>query len=193
MSKYEKMYLISEQEYNAHLIQPTVILPSYKTPVEKGEKHSFKMLGEKYDLKANQLYKEILKYWHVNDRNEWFEKHDDTLPISSTNIVDLISYAIKSTLTDQPYGWNTFVEYLKSHKDIPRTLLNQRAKDDIKGPVTVAPVATPAAPVDIPTPIVPSHAVVISKEHIPHQKLKLRSTNKKGSGFQIGKGFKIYF
>ena len=67
-TKYEEMYLISKQENNMHLIQPQVTLPKYKSPEEKFEDRSFKILGSQYENKANQLYKDILKYSCVNEK-----------------------------------------------------------------------------------------------------------------------------
>ena len=61
-SKFEKMYLISEQEYNMRVIQPQVTLPSYKTPDMKRDERSFKMLGNKFEITADQLYRDVLKY-----------------------------------------------------------------------------------------------------------------------------------
>ena len=108
MSKYEKMYLISEEEYN--LRGPLgVTLPTYKSPDEKAEERDFKFLGT-LENKAKLLYDVILKYSRTNDRNEWYENRDDTLPVAGTNIVDLITYAIKAT-GNQPYGWYIFLEF----------------------------------------------------------------------------------
>jgi hypothetical protein len=82
------------------------------------------------------LYQEVLKHSRTNDKGEWFEKRDDTLPIAGTNIVDLISYAVKLG-TSKPYGWNAFVEFLKVKKNIPRTLLTKRVRDSLSEPPEV--------------------------------------------------------
>ena len=149
VSKYEKMYLISEQEYNMRLIQPQVTMPTYKTPDMKAEEHSFKTLGDKYETKANQLYKEILKW--VNDKNEWYEKRDDTLPIAGTNIVDLISYAVKDGIVSKPYSWSSFVEFLKTHPSVPHALLTKKVSEELEGPKAV-PLSGTSSSAD-PTPI----------------------------------------
>ena len=121
-------------------------MPVYKMPDEKAEECSFKMLGSKYENSANQLYKEVIKYSHVNDKNEWYEKHDDTLSIAGSNIIDLISYSVKPGITDKPYSWNVFVEFLKLHKNIPHILLADRVKKELKEPKEVPLVAAAVAP-----------------------------------------------
>ena len=58
-NRYEKMYLISEEEYN--LRGPaSVTLPTYKAVEEKALERDFKTLGI-LENKANQLYNVILK------------------------------------------------------------------------------------------------------------------------------------
>ena len=53
MSKYEKMYLISEEEYN--LREPLVVtLPTYKLPDEKALERDFKFLAT-HENKAKLL------------------------------------------------------------------------------------------------------------------------------------------
>ena len=146
---YSKMFLISEDEYN-NLRAPTMMTaPFYTAPDRKAEERDFKHLGEALESKAKQLFSSILKYSRVNDRNEWFEKRDDPLPISGTNIVDMITYAIKKPGVRDPIpnGWNSFVEFLKKNKAVPRSLLRKAVQDMLTEPkVHVQPVAA-AAPV----------------------------------------------
>ena len=153
MSMYEKMYLISEQEYN--LREPLgVTLPTYKTPDEKALERDFKFLGN-WENKAKLLYDAILKLSRVNDKNEWYEKREDTLPVAGTNIVDLISYAVKGT-GDQPYGWYLFVEFLKKNKSIPRSLLAKKVVDSLDSTITTVPLGgtqpSPQTPEPTPAP-----------------------------------------
>ena len=157
MSMYEKMYLITEQEYN--LREPLgVTLPTYKSPDEKALERDFKFLGN-WEDKAKLLYDAILKLSRVNDKNEWYEKREDTLPVSGTNVVDLITYAVKGT-GDQPHGWYLFVEFLKKQKSIPRSLLAKKVIDSLDNTITTVPLgggptvvpSTPAPPQPAPAP-----------------------------------------
>ena len=148
MCMYEKMYLITEQEYN--LREPLgVTLPTYKTPDEKALERDFKFLGN-WEDKAKLLYDAILKLSRVNDKNEWYENRQDTLPVSGTNVVDLITYAVKGT-GDQPHGWYLFVEFLKKQKSIPRSLLAKKVVDSLDGTIPTVPLGgTPPPPVLTP-------------------------------------------
>ena len=137
MSKYEKMYLISEEEYN--LREPLgVTLPTYKSPDEKALERDFKFLAT-CENKAKLLYDIVLKYSRVNDKNEWYEKREDTLPVAGTNIVDLITYAVKAT-GNQPHGWYLFLEFLKKNKSIPRSLLAKKVIDSLDNTTTTVPL-----------------------------------------------------
>ena len=138
-NRYEKMYLISEQEYNLRIIQPKVEMPTYKTPQLRAEERDFKALGggEEIENTANQLYREVLKFSRVNDRNNWYLTREDTLPIEGTNIIDLIAYAVKPGIVEKPYGWSTFLEFLKTHKSIPRVLLTKKVREELLDAPTV--------------------------------------------------------
>ena len=217
MAKYEKMYLISEEEYN--LRGPLGFqLASYKTPDQKAEERNFKALGDQYENKAKQLYDIVLKYSRVSDRNEWYEKRDDTLPVAGTNIVNLITYCVKGT-GGQPYGWTVFLEFLKKNKAIPRSLLVKKVRDTLSDPtiptaalrsepVSDPPTVTPALPVK-PEPMSPQPIATTSDSKIPspsfvktpHKRssrdVRQVKRQQKGKGIlklnQNGKGLKIYF
>ena len=128
-SQYERMYLISEEEWNMKGYQ-NVKLPVYKTPEQKDEERDFKALGN-LENKAKQLYAEVLKHSRVNDKNEWFERRDDTLAVSGSNIVDLITYTIKAS-GKPPLGWIVFSEFLKRIKTIPKTLMIKKIRTEIE-------------------------------------------------------------
>ena len=162
---YEKMYLISEAEYN--LREPLgVILPTYKSPDEKALERDFKFIGATLEPKAKLLYDSILKFSRVNDKNEWYQKREDTLPVSGTNIIDLITYAVKA-IGDQPYGWYLFVEFLKNNKSIPRSLLAKKVVDSLDSTITTVPLGgtpTQQPPTPESTPSIPK-----KKKHQPQR------------------------
>jgi hypothetical protein len=133
-NSFVKMMLISEDEYNT-LRTPTMLTaPFYTAPDKRQEQRDFKHLGEGLENRGKQLFDSVIRYSRVNDKNEWYEKRDDPLPVSGTNIVDLISYAIKTPAAHDtvPYGWNVFVEFLKKTKAVPRSLLHKRVQDLLK-------------------------------------------------------------
>ena len=196
------MYLISEEEYN--LRGPLgVTLPTYKTPDEKAEERDFKSLGT-YENKAKQLYDIVLKHSRVNDKNEWYEKRDDTLPVVGTNIIDLITYAIKAS-GGKPYGWHVFLEFLKRNKAIPRSLLIKAVRDSLVDKITTVPLGgattdyvdddepskeqklePPNEPIKLS--VMKSKLPILHKQRIPRAKsssLILKD--------QSGKGLKRYF
>ena len=144
------MYLISEEEYNMR--GPLPITPlTYRTTEEKAQERDFKSLG-KLENQAKQLYDTVLKYSCVTDRNEWFKKQDDTLPVAGTNIVNLITYAVRGSGSGpKPYGWSVWVKFLKRNGSIPHTLFHKNVRTEVEA------VTPPAVHVrgQSPPPVIP--------------------------------------
>ena len=145
----------------------------------------------------------------VDDNNQWYEKIQDTVPIAGTNIVDLISFAVKPGIaTDKPYGWATFIEFLKSHKNIPHVLLTDKVREELADPkivplasLTSATATLPKPPstppstyvTPFPTPPASPPQQVPSGRHTRRKTFNKRAVAVAALLPQSGKGLKLYF
>lgn len=124
-----------------------------------------------FRTRAQSLYQHIEPYLKVSDKGEIIK--DDGSVISSSNVEDLIQYAVRDRRRRfMPEGWNYFIDLMKKF-NVPKSALNRETLDEMDS----------SKPITFKTPLIKRTAskatpFVTPKQSPSRSRSRARSTSK---------------